>query len=128
MDTMHSYEEQNKSNKIKLIEKNSGNKFEFFKEEQDDEEIESFDGEEDLELTWLPNNFMLSKREVGMIEGYVNCEAELNELIQLHSQHTNSTFINQWFVASNLTLKHKCDPFTSLQSFQLYIFKWSFLH
>ena len=49
--------------------------------------------EDDKCIGWLPDYFVLIKREIDYVEGYVYDNSQLKKLLQLHSQHTNSHFV-----------------------------------
>ena len=43
-------------------------------------------------LSWLPDYFVLIKKDAEIVEGYVHTEAQLKSLLQLHSENTLSHF------------------------------------
>ena len=50
------------------------------------------DGIEDKDCSWLPNYFVLTKRMVNSIQGFVQTEEQVKDMIRLISENTSSMF------------------------------------
>ena len=55
-------------------------------EEVDEAEVD------DKDIGWLPDFFVLSKRYVDHVQGFVHSEEQLEKVLQMHSDNTCSMF------------------------------------
>ena len=59
-------------------------------------ESNGVDGVEDKDCSWLPDFFVLTKRDVDYIQGFVHTEEQLKDLLRMHSDNTFSLFSSRY--------------------------------